>query len=53
MLRGLKVTSSPKPNYPSEACLNQIQGVVKLSAIFGKNGSITDIEVVSSLVKFS
>ena len=35
------------PKYPKEARKKRIQGVVRLHAIIGKDGSISDLQVVS------
>jgi TonB family protein len=42
-----KLVSQPRPTYPLEAKQARIQGVVKLSAIIGKDGAIQHLEVVS------
>ena len=42
-----KLISQPHPIYPPDAKAARIQGVVKLSAIIGKDGSIQKLEVIS------
>ena len=42
-----KLISQPHPIYPPEAKAERIQGVVKLSAIIGKDGAIQTLEVIS------
>jgi TonB family protein len=42
-----KLISQPHPVYPPDAKAARIQGVVKLSAIIGKDGSIQKLEVIS------
>jgi TonB family protein len=42
-----KLISQPKPAYPALAKQARIQGVVHLSAIIGKDGSVIDLRVVS------
>jgi TonB family protein len=39
--------SSPRPHYPQEAKDKNIQGVVKLQAIVGKDGSVKKLTVIS------
>lgn len=42
-----KLIRQPRPVYPLEAKEARIQGVVKLSAVIGKDGSIQTLEVLS------
>lgn len=42
-----KLISQPRPNYPIEAKQARIQGVVKLYALIGKDGTIRELNVVS------
>jgi TonB family protein len=42
-----KLVSQPRPTYPPEAKLAHIQGVVKLNALIGKDGTIQSLEVIS------
>ena len=42
-----KLISQPKPNYPIEAKQARIQGVVKLYALIGKEGTIQTLNVIS------
>jgi TonB family protein len=42
-----KLISQPRPVYPPEAKQAHIQGVVKLNAIIGKDGTIQNLEVIS------
>ncbi len=42
-----KLISQPRPVYPPEAKAARIQGVVKLNAIIGKDGTIQNLEVIS------
>jgi TonB family protein len=42
-----RLIRQPRPLYPPEAKQARIQGVVKLSAIIGKDGTIQQLEVVS------
>ena len=42
-----KLISQPHPMYPPDAKAARIQGVVKLSAIIGKDGAVMKIEVIS------
>lgn len=37
----------PRPLYPVEAKAGRVQGVVRLTAVIGKEGSVTDIPNVS------
>lgn len=42
-----KLISQPKPEYPPVAKTARVQGVVRLDAIIGKDGSIEDLKVIS------
>src|SRR5260370_17648570 len=42
-----QILSTPKPAYPPEAKQARIQGVVKLSVIIGKDGTVQDIKAMS------
>jgi TonB family protein len=42
-----KLVSQPRPTYPPEAKVAHIQGVVKLRALIGKDGTIQNLEVIS------
>ena len=42
-----KLVSQPRPVYPPDAKAARIQGVVQLSAIIGKDGSVTNLTVIS------
>jgi TonB family protein len=42
-----KLISQPHPIYPPDAKAARIQGVVQLSAVIGKDGSIQKLEVIS------
>jgi TonB family protein len=42
-----KLISQPHPTYPPDAKEARIQGVVRLSAIIGKDGAIQKLEVIS------
>ena len=42
-----KLVSQPRPTYPPEAKAAHIQGVVKLNALIGKDGTIQNLEVIS------
>jgi TonB family protein len=42
-----KLISQPHPIYPPDAKEARIQGVVKLSAIIGKDGTVQKLEVIS------
>jgi protein TonB len=43
----IKLVSQPRPVYPPEAKQAHIQGVVQLSAIIAKDGTIQHLEVIS------
>ena len=43
----MKLVYKPRPTYPPEAKQARIQGVVKLQATIGKDGSIQNLEVIS------
>ncbi len=42
-----KLISQPHPVYPPDAKAARVQGVVKLSAVIGKDGSVQNLEVIS------
>ena len=42
-----KLQVQPKPVYPPDAKQAHVQGVVKLSAIIGKDGTVQDLNVIS------
>ena len=42
-----KLIRQPRPAYPPEAKMARIQGVVKLSAVIGKDGTMQHLEVIS------
>ena len=42
-----KLISQVRPVYPVEAKQARIQGVVKLSAVIGKDGTVQQLEVIS------
>lgn len=48
-VRNPQILSKQKPKYTEEARRDKIQGVVVLSAVFGKNGTITDVRVIRGL----
>lgn len=48
-VKGPQILSKQKPKYTEDARRDKIQGVVVLSAVFRKDGSITDIKVVRGL----
>lgn len=48
-VRNPQILSKQKPKYTEDARRDKIQGVVVLSAVFGKNGTISDIKVVRGL----
>lgn len=41
-----RLISQPKPMYPPEAKQERIQGVVKLSAVLGKDGTVQQLELL-------
>lgn len=43
------ITSKAQPEYTEEARKNQVQGVVRISAVLNANGTVTNIRSVSSL----
>jgi TonB family protein len=42
-----KLVRQPRPTYPAEAKMARIQGVVKLTAVIGKDGTIIELAVTS------
>jgi len=44
---GKLISSTPDPVYPAEAKQNHIEGVVKLEATLGKDGSVQNLKVIS------
>ncbi len=46
-VQSTKLISQPRPTYPIEAKQARIQGVVKLYALIGKDGTIQNLNVVS------
>jgi TonB family protein len=46
-LQATKIISRPIPQYPVEAKQDRIQGVVKLYAVIGKDGTIANLNVIS------
>ena len=42
-----KLISQPRPQYPVEAKQARIQGVVKLYAVIGKDGTVQNLNVIS------
>ena len=46
-LQSSKLIRQPRPAYPEEAKAARIQGVVKLSAVIAKDGTIKSLEVIS------
>lgn len=46
-VQSAKLVSQPRPIYPAEAKQARIQGVVKLDAIIGKDGTVQNISVIS------
>lgn len=43
------ITSKPQPNYTSEARTNNVQGVVRISAVLSASGGVTNIRQLSGL----
>ena len=46
-IQSTKLVSQPRPQYPPEAKQARVQGVVKLYAIIGKDGTVQNLTVVS------
>jgi TonB family protein len=46
-VQSAKLVRQPRPMYPPEAKEARIQGVVKLSAVIGKDGTIKTLDVIS------
>jgi TonB family protein len=46
-MQSTKLIRQPRPAYPPEAKAARIQGVVKLSAVIGKDGTVLQLEVIS------
>lgn len=47
LVESAKLISQPKPDYPPLARTARVQGVVRLDAIIGKDGTIEDLKVIS------
>ncbi|MBV9503869.1 MAG: M56 family metallopeptidase [Acidobacteriia bacterium] len=46
-VQALKLANQPRPQYPLEAKQQHIQGVVKLFAVIGKDGTVQNLNVIS------
>jgi TonB family protein len=46
-VQSTKLIQQPRPMYPPEAKAARIQGVVKLAAVIGKDGTVKNLEVIS------
>lgn len=46
-IQAVKIIDKPKPQYPPEAKQARIQGVVKLDAIIGKDGTVQNLKIIS------
>jgi protein TonB len=50
VVQAAKVIRAPKPVYPPLARQARIQGVVRLNAVIGKDGTIQDLKAASTTV---
>jgi protein TonB len=46
-VQSAKLVRQPRPNYPPLAKQARISGVVKLSAVIGKDGTIRELQTIS------
>jgi protein TonB len=46
-VQSAKLVFGPRPSYPRTALITRTQGTVRIQAIIGRNGSISNLQVIS------
>jgi protein TonB len=46
-VQSAKLVFGPKPSYPHTALITRTQGIVRIQAVIGRDGSISNLQVIS------